>query len=329
MHTASEMSPQSNSPIAAARRASTATLVGAALLALMCGPVFGEQVPEHQLVATERLTSVAGVGSSIRVAELISGGDADSMAEWATRYEHGEGVDKDYVAAVELYCAAARNNHVSAQYQLGWLYANGRGVRQDDRLAAAWFNEAAQADDAHAVKMLVRLGGAEVAGEARCLRPDGTEAMPPVHSVPDPSPQLIAQWVATLSPHYGLRPELVLAVIKAESNFNPRALSPKNAQGLMQLIPATAARFGVSDTWDPVENIKGGMAYLRWLHEHFEGDVALAVAAYNAGEGAVHRYGGIPPYAETQGYVKKVKRLLEAHLSASRTPDLEDRVPPG
>ena len=80
----------------------------------------------------------------------------------------------------------------------------------------------------------------------------------------------------------------------------------------MQLIPATAKRFGVADVWDPLDNIKGGMAYLRWLLDHFEGDESLALAGYNAGEGAVRRYNGIPPYAETRAYVKKVIRWRQA-----------------
>lgn len=115
-----------------------------------------------------------------------------------------------------------------------------------------------------------------------------------------------------LAPRYRLDPGLVLAVIRAESNFDPTALSPKDARGLMQLIPATASRFGVTDVWDPLDNIKGGMAYLRWLLDHFDGDEALALAGYNAGEGAVRRYRGIPPYAETRNYVKKITRWRKA-----------------
>ena len=78
----------------------------------------------------------------------------------------------------------------------------------------------------------------------------------------------------------------------------------------MQLIPATASRFGVENTWDPEQNLHGGMAYLRWLLDHFDGDVKLALAGYNAGEGAVERHGGIPPYAETQAYVKRIIKRI-------------------
>ena len=102
----------------------------------------------------------------------------------------------------------------------------------------------------------------------------------------------------------------MLAVIEAESGFNPDTLSSKNAQGLMQLIPETADRFGVGNVWDPEQNVRGGMAYLRWLMKHFNGEVELVLAAYNAGEGTVQRYGGVPPYRETEQYVAKTLKRL-------------------
>ena len=109
-----------------------------------------------------------------------------------------------------------------------------------------------------------------------------------------------------LGPEYGVHPRLAFAVIRAESNFEPGAVSPKNAQGLMQLIPETSARFNVTKPFDPEQNIRGGLAYLRWLLAYFKGNVALVAAAYNSGEGTVNRYKGIPPYPETQGYVKRI-----------------------
>jgi hypothetical protein len=120
------------------------------------------------------------------------------------------------------------------------------------------------------------------------------------------APGDIARLVHKLAPEYALSPALVLALVEVESGFDPKARSPKRAQGLMQLVPATAERFGVGNVWDPEQNLRGGMAYLRWLLDRFDGDVALALAGYNAGERAVERHGGIPPYAETRAYVRKV-----------------------
>src|SRR5690606_8467899 len=104
-------------------------------------------------------------------------------------------------------------------------------------------------------------------------------------------------------------PRLVLAVLRTESNFDPLARSPKNAQGLMQLIPATAERFAVRNAFDPVDNLRGGIRYLRWLLSYFQGDVTLALAGYNAGEGAVDRARGVPPYRETRAYVQRIRAL--------------------
>jgi soluble lytic murein transglycosylase-like protein len=137
----------------------------------------------------------------------------------------------------------------------------------------------------------------------------------PALPLPANAPAAIVDYVRLAAPEYKLEPALVLAVMSAESNFNIGAVSPKNALGLMQLIPDTARRFGVKDPLDPVQNIRGGMAYLRWLLAYFEGDVRLALAAYNAGEGAVDRYLGVPPYAETRNYVLKILVSLNGRSS--------------
>jgi hypothetical protein len=119
----------------------------------------------------------------------------------------------------------------------------------------------------------------------------------------------------------GVEVPLVHSVILAESNYNPWAISPKGAQGIMQLIPSTAKRFGVADTFDASDNILGGVRYLRFLLDYYRGDYTKAVAAYNAGEAAVDKYNGVPPFTETRNYVLRVgKNLKTARAQESKRP---------
>lgn len=122
--------------------------------------------------------------------------------------------------------------------------------------------------------------------------------------------QRFTPYIERAARQHNLEPALLHAVISAESAYNPNAVSSAGAQGLMQLMPATAQRFGVNNSFDPAANINGGATYLRWLLTHFDNNLNLALAGYNAGEGAVKRHGNtIPPYAETQTYVQRVLRF--------------------
>jgi len=127
----------------------------------------------------------------------------------------------------------------------------------------------------------------------------------------------IAAAVGRIAAEQTLPAELIHSVIKVESNYNPFAISPKGALGLMQLIPATARRFGVVEVFDPVDNIRGGARYLKYLLDLYHGDYPLTLAAYNAGEEAVARYGGVPPFPETQNYVVQVRRQIEMTAKAA------------
>ncbi len=121
----------------------------------------------------------------------------------------------------------------------------------------------------------------------------------------------------------GVEAPLVHSVIQAESNYDASAVSAKGAQGIMQLIPSTARRFGVGNTFNAEENIQGGVKYLKFLLGYYHGDYTKAIAAYNSGEGAVDKYKGVPPYAETQGYVRTVAR----HLTAERQKNAKQATP--
>lgn len=143
-------------------------------------------------------------------------------------------------------------------------------------------------------------------------------------------PSAASRYAAVIEQHASrqrVRPELVRAVIQVESGFNPLARSHKGAMGLMQLMPQTAADYGVVDAYNPAENIRAGVAYLRALLDRYAGDEELALAAYNAGPGAVERYGQrIPPYRETRDYVRKVKGRTGGALAARHAPVFVYRV---
>lgn len=234
--------------------------------------------------------------------------DPHKLVILAAKYEHAEGLPMDREKAAELYCRAAKLGSPGALYALGWMYANGRGVQRDDGIALQLFLMAAGEGHVHAQKMIQYTPAMLPSRLPDCLQPateeEDSDSEEAAIYYTDGA---IANLVHKLAPDYQVDPKLVLAVISVESAFNPRAVSPKNAQGLMQLIPETAQRFQVSNPFDPEENIKGGMAYLRWLLAFFKGDVALVAAAYNAGEGAVEKYRGIPPYQETVKYVEKIR----------------------
>jgi soluble lytic murein transglycosylase-like protein len=266
------------------------------------------------------------------VAASAHAADAAERQAWqdqARALEQGEGVGRDINAAVALYCRAAMAGDVYSAFKLGWLHASGRGVPRNDGVAAHWYARAALLGDVHAENLFKRLG--VPADKPECVaqaerdelqRTDQAaqkqrEAVEAEASairyralVNTPEEQRIMKIVYKLAPRFGIEPGLAFAVIRAESNFNVNALSDKNAQGLMQLIPETAARFRVNKPFDPEQNIRGGLSYLQWLLAYFQGNVPLVLAAYNSGEGTVERFRGVPPYPETQGYIRRIQEVF-------------------
>lgn len=266
-----------------------------------------------------------GTGPAERAAADMS---PQQLIELARFFETSQPPSRDLLRARMLYCRAAAGGHRDALERLGWIYARGDGVPADDRVAATLFRLAGDFGHAGAAALSRKLpAGAEVLPQ--CLQDSGGKIaatlrrrMSPGATVANPDTPFDLDAVRLPAQHralaldvirearrYRLDPRLVLAVMRVESNFDVRARSPKNAHGLMQLIPETAARFNVRDIYDPLENIRGGMAYLRWLLAYYGGNVQYALAAYNAGEGAVDRHRGIPPYAETISYVQRIRAV--------------------
>ena len=257
---------------------------------------------------------------AINTAEVKKGLNNPSaqLVAIALKYKDTEVANREYAKVAETYCRAAKFGDADAQYALGWMYQNGRGVAADEKVAAQLYTMAAEQGHTRAKSTLATL--ADVKPESTllaCLLPDPPPE-PMVTTLPSVdgtnaenkgisektaalfySKASILKIVNKLAPKYEIDANLAMSFIAVESNFNVQATSPKNAQGLMQLIPATAQRFGVKDAYKAEENIKGGLAYLRYLLAYFQGDVELVAAAYNAGEGAVEKYKGVPPYAET------------------------------
>jgi soluble lytic murein transglycosylase-like protein len=178
----------------------------------------------------------------------------------------------------------------------------------------------AHRDDGESIVLTLRAGG-----EIVCPRGMVAEILPDEVAYPEPTPEQGASTpgdvpetaagpfgalIAAAAERHGVSPSLVHAVIEVESNFEQRARSRKGAMGLMQLMPGTARQYAVANPYDPRSNIDAGTRHLRMLLDRF--DVSRALAAYNAGEGAVRRFGGIPPYPETRSYVRRILRLVEA-----------------
>jgi TPR repeat protein len=276
-------------------------------LALVCGGATAQETTDVEALET-----------------AAQRGEVRALVTLASKYERGEGVARDFVRSNELYCRAAARDDPEALLKLGVIYAIGRGVLADEGVAALLLGKAAGLGHERAQQLLEHVSRRADSVMPACL--NEPVAVPVQIELP-PGPVarkdielLVQRW----APEYSVDPKLVMALIGVESGFDANAVSPKNAQGLMQLIPATAVRFGVKNAYNALENLKGGLAYLQWLMAYFKGDVALVLAAYNAGEEAVEKYRGIPPYRETRNYVRQItsvyRKVSHPYLAGLVTP---------
>jgi soluble lytic murein transglycosylase-like protein len=240
------------------------------------------------------------LAAPVAVALLFLGWAGAADAQQSDAAAQTVQADPSTVAAL---CRRARLGDAPSQYELAWIFAHAQAPdRRDDWAHYLFFAAAVNGhEDARKVLLSVTWPQADVPD---CLRRPTVASG--ASSVALRAPPHIERLVQQLAPQFQVNPRLALTIIAVESNFDSAALSNKNAMGLMQLIPDTARRFGVRNAFDPQQNIRGGMAYLRWLLAYYQGDVRLVAAAYNAGEGAVDRHRGVPPFAETQEYVKRV-----------------------
>jgi soluble lytic murein transglycosylase-like protein len=219
-------------------------------------------------------------------------GDVSALNELANRLELGIGMTPDPGRAMALFCRAALAGSRTATFHVaGWLLSPD-GPDYDPALAAAWLHR----------QQRMERGIAPPRGNAPACPTDTATGLVPAASA-------LARVIEQVSRHYGVDPDLVKAVIEVESSYRGDAVSPAGAAGLMQLMPESAQRLNVTNRFDVEQNLRGGVQYLARLLHTYPGQLSLALAAYNAGEGPVNRCGCVPAIPETMEYVNRIRAL--------------------
>lgn len=243
-------------------------------------------------------------------ASLVEAPRAVAALEQGLAAETGVGLRRNSALAITFYCDAGTMGSSEGFFRVGRSLSKGPRYLRNPALGNAYLALAARLGHQRAAMLHdARVENAPL--EKECgdfvtqLRSNRFDLEAYLSGL-SPAKRKISRLIRRLAEGYGIDVRIALAIGLAESNLNPKAVSPMNAQGVMQLIPATQERFGVKDPFDAEANIKGGLAYLKWLKARFGGDWELVAAAYNAGEGAVELHDGVPPYRETQQYVRRV-----------------------
>ena len=263
-----------------------------------------------------------GFASTAQAQEFVEAPRVVAALAQGQAAERGKGVRKNMSLAIEFYCDAATMGSSEGFFRIGRMLAKAPGKQRNLPLANAYLALAARLG--HREASLLHNPKVENARiDEICPNHLGENGAEPFDvdgyiAALAPAKRAIAALIRKNASRYGVDVRLALGIALAESNLDASAVSPKNAQGVMQLIPDTQERFGVTKPFDPEQNIKGGLSYLRWLQNRYPGNLKLVIAAYNAGEGNVDRYGGIPPFAETQQYVRRVLQFVGNGGRASR-----------
>ena len=262
------------------------------------------------------------ISSSARAQEFVEAPRVVAALAQGQAAERGKGVRKSMSLAIEFYCDAATMGSSEGFFRIGRMLSKAPGKQRNLPVANAYLALAARLGHREASMLHnPKIENARI--DEICPNHLGENGAEPFDvdgyiAALAPAKRAIAALIRKNAARYGVDVRLALGIALAESNLDASAVSPKSAQGVMQLIPDTQERFGVTKPFDPEQNIKGGLAYLRWLQNRYPGNLKLVIAAYNAGEGNVDRYGGIPPFAETQQYVRRVLQFVGNGGRASR-----------
>ena len=270
--------------------------------------VWGKQM--FASVALRLVVAIALPGAVAQAESYIEAPRVTAALQQGHAAEFGVGIRRNPLLAVALYCDAGTMGSPEGFFRVGRVLASAPRPLRNPALANAYLALAARLGHHEALRLYDSRVASAVIGDECGVYGSGTDGtrfdLDGYLAGQSVAKQRIALLIRRAARQYQVDPRLALAIAIAESNLDAAAVSPRNAQGVMQLIPATQERFGVTRPFDPEHNVRGALAYLRWLDRRFAGNWRLIAAAYNAGEGAVDRYSGVPPFAETQQYVRRV-----------------------